>query len=85
MSRRKEVLINNGGSEASAEKSLDPKVKEEYEEGLHPKYEGEYLDGLYIKTSVSAIKMKHYEVKSLTSYGDQRQAEKMRKQKPQAS
>ena len=61
MSRRKEVLINNGGSEASAEKSLDPKVKKEYEDGLHPKYEGEYLDGLYIKTSVSAIKMKHYE------------------------
>ena len=58
---RKEVLVKNGSDEATAEKSIDPVIKKEYEESLYPDYKGRYLNGLYIKTSVSAIKMKHYE------------------------
>ncbi len=58
---RKEVLVKSGSDEATAEKSIDPVIKKEYEESLYPDYKGRYLNGLYIKTSVSAIKMKHYE------------------------
>ena len=60
IAHRKEKLHETADM-SSAEKAIDPEVKKEFENALCPDYKGKYLEGLYIKTSVSAIKMRHYE------------------------